>query len=116
MQKATTMTDNPAPYRSNMAVSERVDRAWHRGYVEGQHAWKRIALVEFVAGLYVLLRRHRIPPLVWFFVADALLLALCVALVVLPILAMIWILRTAIRHHRASLPVARVTFDDGSVF
>jgi len=111
------MTDNPAPYRSNMAVSERVDRAWLRGYQEGQQHWKRVALVEFALGALVLLRRRRIPDSVWFLVAGAVLLALCAAAVVLPILGIIWILRAAIRHHRASLPVAgRVTLDDGTRF
>src|ERR1035437_2096346 len=100
-----------------MAVSQRVDRAWLNGYVEGRHAWKRVALIEMVVGLYLLLRRRRLPGAVWFLVADAVLVALCVAAVVLPILGIIWILRTAIRHHaNRPVPAPVVRLDDGSVF
>lgn len=111
------MTDNPAPYRSNMAVSQRVDRAWVQGYETGKHAWKRRALVVIAVGIYLSLRRRRLPGAVWFLVADAVLVALCVAAVVLPILGIIWILRCAIRHHaNRPVPAPVVRLEDGSTF
>lgn len=105
------MTNNPFG-----TVPQRTDRAWLQGYTAGKSEWKKVALVELVIGALVLLRRRRVPDAVWFLVAGAVMVALCVAAVVLPVLGIIWVLRCAIRHHRASLPVTRVTLDDGQRF
>jgi len=76
-------------YRSNMAVSERVDRAWHSGYLAGTQAWKRIALVELALGAWLLLRRRRTPTMVKVALFYGLLFAGLVALVLAPVVGLV---------------------------
>lgn len=87
------MTDTSLPrYRSTMAVSERVDRAWQHGYEAGKAERRNVALLAIVGGIVIAARRHKIHPS-W--VIPAL-------FVVIPAVATFLIVRAIIRHHRTT--------------
>lgn len=50
-------------YRSDTAVSVRVDQAWQRGYEAGKSEARRLAGVMMVAEVFVVLRQKRVPVL-----------------------------------------------------
>jgi hypothetical protein len=54
-------TYNPAPYRSDTAVSVRVDMAWNKGFEAGKAEARRLAGLVLVVQTFGYLRRKRLP-------------------------------------------------------
>jgi hypothetical protein len=101
-------------YRSNKSVPDRVDRAWHAGYVAGTQAWKRIALVELAAAAWLLFRRRRTPTMVKVALFYGLLLAALAAfaaLVLASLVILVLIVRVGVRHRRFHRPVVAKLVD-----
>ena len=108
-----------APYRSTQSVPDRVDAAWTKGYAAGLSEAKRdlfrTAGVALVVALAVELRRRR------FHLSSVVLIACVVALVTVPVMVTVLVIRAAWRAHhrrrRVSLPpAAAVVLDDGTTF
>jgi multisubunit Na+/H+ antiporter MnhG subunit len=98
-------------YRSNKSVPDRVDRAWHAGYVAGTQAWKRVAFVELVLGAWLLFWRRQTPTMVKVCLFYGLLLAVLVALVVAPVFGIAIGGRAIVRRRRSRRPVMAEAVD-----
>jgi hypothetical protein len=98
-------------YRSTQSVPDRVDRAWHAGYVAGTQAWKRITLVELAAAAWLLFRRRRTPTMVKVALFYGLLFVGLVALVLAPLVILVLIVRAVVRHRRPHRPVVAKLVD-----
>ncbi len=105
------MTDTM--YRSTKSVPDRVDAAWHQGFVAGQRDARRLAGLAFVVAAFVELRRHRFPIL------PCCLIAVAVALAIVPAVLAVLAARAAWRIHqrrRSGGPASLVTLSDGTTF
>lgn len=98
------MTDNPAPYRSNKSVPDRVDSAWQRGYEAGQEHWKRVAVLAFLAGWFAVASDRRSHPLVRLFTLYALVMIAVAAVFVLPMVGLFFATRGIVRHLQERQP------------
>lgn len=100
-----------------MAVSDRVDRAWHKGFVAAQHAWKKVAVVEFISGAYLLLRRRRVPVGIWVLAFYGVLFATLLAVCIAPLVIVFLLVRAIHRAHgRRPVPATVVVLDNGEEF